>query len=83
MCKNNKLIAVGTGYGGIEITENEYNAILTEIREKAALEDKLYVGEITIADVPLDWQEEIQQRVDKRISVNIQAAIPAEEEESE
>ena len=63
-----KLIAIGTGLGGVEITEAEYNAILSEIREKAALVNKLYSGEITIADVPTDWQEEIQRRVDERIA---------------
>ena len=62
-----KLLAIGTGYGGTEITESEYNALLSEIREKAALVDKLYSGEITIAEVPTDWQEEIQLRVDERI----------------
>ena len=63
-----KLIAIGTGYGGVEITEAEYNALLAEIREKAALVDKLYNGEITIDVVPVDWQEEIQRRVDERIA---------------
>ena len=62
-----KLIIIGTGYGGTEITEPEYNALLSEIREKAALVDKLYSGEITIDEVPADWQEEIQRRVDERI----------------
>ena len=61
-----KLIAIGTGPGGTEITESEYNAILDEIREKAALVDKLYSGEITIDVVPAAWQEEIQRRVDER-----------------
>ena len=77
-----KLIAIGTGYGGTEITEAEYNALLAEIREKAALVDKLYSGEITIADVPTDWQEEIQRRVDERIAAEGTAEeqdIPAEE----
>ena len=64
-----KLIAIGTGYGGTEITEAEYNALLSEIREKAALVNKLYSGEITIDEVPADWQEEIQRRVDERIAV--------------
>lgn len=76
------LIAIGTGYGGTEITESEYNAFLAEIREKAALVDKLYIGEITIADVPTDWQEEIQHRVDERIAAEGAATeqdIPAEE----
>ena len=63
-----KLIAIGTGAGGIEITEAEYNVLLYEIREKAALVNKLYNGEITIDDVPTDWQEEIQRRVDERIA---------------
>ena len=63
-----KLLAVGTGNGGTEITEAEYNALLAEIREKAAFMDKLYSGEITIDDVPTDWQEEIQRRVDERIA---------------
>ena len=77
-----KLIAVGENIGGTEITEAEYNALLAEIREKAALVDKLYSGEITIADVPTDWQEEIQRRVDERIAAEGAAAeqdIPAEE----
>ena len=63
-----KLLAIGTGPGGTEITESEYNTLLAEIREKAALVDKLYSGEITIAEVPTDWQEEIQRRVDERIA---------------
>lgn len=63
-----KLIAIGTGYGGTEITEDEYNRLLTEIREKAALVEQLYNGEITIDDVPTEWQEEIQRRVNERIA---------------
>ena len=63
-----KLIAIGIGYGGTEITESEYNALLAEIREKAALVEQLYNGEITIDDVPTEWQEEIQRRVNERIA---------------
>lgn len=77
-----KLIAIGTGPGGTEITEAEYNVLLYEIREKAALVNKLYNGEITIDDVPTDWQEEIQRRVDERIAAEGAAAeqdISAEE----
>ena len=62
------LLAIGTGPGGTEITEAEYNAMLAEIREKASLVYKLYSGEITIDEVPADWQEEIQRRVDERIA---------------
>ena len=64
--ESSKLIAIGTGYGGVEITEAEYNELLSMIREKASLVDALYNGEITINDVPADWQEEIQRRVDER-----------------
>lgn len=77
-----KLLAIGTGNGGTEITEAEYNSLLAEIREKAALVDKLYSGEITIADVPPNWQEEIQRRVNERIAAEGTAEeqdIPADE----
>ena len=77
-----KLIIIGTGCGGTEITEAEYNALLSEIREKADLVNKLYNGEITIADVPTEWKEEIQRRVDERIAAEGTAEeqdIPAEE----
>ena len=66
--ENNTLIAIGTGLGGTEITEAEYNALLSEIREKADLVNRIYSGEITINDVPTDWQEEIQRRVNERIA---------------
>ena len=65
---DNKLIAIGTGPGGTEITEAEYNVLLAEIREKAALVEQLYNGEITIDEVPVEWQEEIQRRVNERIA---------------
>ena len=68
------LIAIGTGPGGTEITESEYNALLSVIREKADLVNRLYSGEITIDDVPADWQEEIQRRVNERIAAEGEAA---------
>lgn len=67
--ENDKLLVIGTGYGGTEITEVEYNRLLTEIREKAALVDKLYSGEIAIVEVPAEWQEEITRRVNERIAM--------------
>lgn len=76
------LLAIGTGSGGVEITEAEYNRLLAEIREKAALVNQLYAGEITLADVPKAWREEIQRRVDERIAAEGAAAeqdISAEE----
>lgn len=58
------LTAIGTGPGNTEITETEYNALLSEIREKAAYVEKLYAGEITIDDVPEAWREDVQREVD-------------------
>ena len=72
------LLAIGTGPGGVEISEQEYNSLLAMIREKATLVNALYSGEITLADVPTEWQEEIQRRVDERI-----AADQAAEEDAE
>lgn len=80
--ENNTLLAIGTGYGGTEITEEEYNSLLAMIREKAALVNQLYSNEITIGDVPLEWQEEIQRRVNERIAAEAEAAeqeIPGDE----
>lgn len=76
------LICIGTGNGPNKITEAEYNDLLTEIREKAALVDQLYTGEISLSDVPEAWREEIQRRVDERIAAEGAAAeqdISAEE----
>lgn len=71
--ENNNLLAIGTGPGGVEITESEYNRLLTDIREKAALVNQLYSCDITIDAVPADWQEEIQRRVDERIAAEGEA----------
>lgn len=68
------IIAVGTGFGGTEITDDDYKAVLAEIEEKRLLADRLYAGEITIEDVPEKWRTEVQQTVDNR------RAIEAEEE---
>ena len=76
--ENNTLIAIGTGLGGTEITEAEYNTLLAEIRAKAQLVDDVYNGVKTLDDVPAEWQEEIQRRVTER-----QEAEQAEPEETE
>ena len=73
-----KLIAIGIGPGGTEITEAEYNTLLAEIREKAQLVDDVYNGVKTLDDVPVEWQEEIRRRVTER-----QEAEQAEPEETE
>ena len=71
--ENNKLIAIGTGNGGTEITESEYNVLLAEIRTKADLVDKLYSGEITLSEVPAEWRDEIERRVNERIATEGEA----------
>lgn len=65
---NGKVIRIGTGEDGDEISEVEYNALLVEILEKAELSDKLYYGEIAIDDIPEKWREEIEQEVNDRIA---------------
>lgn len=75
------LTAIGTGPGGVEITEAEYDALLSEIRENAAYVEKLYAGEITIDDVPEAWREDVQREVDAIRAADEEAAknISAEE----
>ena len=65
--EDNKLTAIGIGPGGTEITIEEYDSLLSEIREKASLVNKLYSGEITIESIKKEWREEIQRRVNERI----------------
>ena len=72
------LLAVGTGPGGTEITESEYNTLLAEIRAKAQFVDDVYNGVKTLDDVPAEWRDEIQRRVTER-----QEAEQAEPEETE
>lgn len=72
------LLAIGTGPGGTEITEAEYNTLLAEIRAKARLVDDVYNGVKTLDDVPAEWRDEIQRRVTER-----QEAEQAEPEETE
>ena len=76
--ENNTLIVIGTGPGGTEITEAEYNTLLAEIRAKAQLVDDVYNGVKTLDDAPAEWRDEIQRRVTER-----QEAEQAEPEETE
>lgn len=72
------LFAIGTGSGGVEISEAEYIALHEMIVAKFDMVNKLYSGEITLDSVPVEWQEEIQRRVEERI-----AAVAAAEAEQE
>lgn len=53
----------------VEISKDEYNELSNEIETKANLENSLYNNQITMEDIPSEWQEEILYRVKKRISV--------------
>ena len=53
---------------GVEITAEEYSAAFEEIKAKTDLANRLYKSEITIDAVPAEWREEIQQRVDARLT---------------
>lgn len=76
--QNDRIISISEGYGGTEITEQEYNTLLSEIREKAALVEQLYSGEITEQDIKAEWREEIVRRAEERR----EAEAAAEEEEA-
>lgn len=81
--ESGKLVAIGTGPGGTDSNESEYNELLTMIREKAALVDALYAGEITIDSIREDWREEIQRRVDERRAWEEENAEEAEATEAD
>lgn len=53
---------------GVEITALEYADAFDEIKAKTELVNQLHKGEITIDAVPAEWQSEIQQQVDKRLT---------------
>ena len=72
------VLGCGDSLGGEEITKEEYDTLLTEIRVKTVLVNKLYSSEITIEDVATEWQEEIQRRVDDRIKTEAEAKENAE-----
>lgn len=68
--ENGRVLVIGIGLGHTEITEEEYNTLQTEMREKSDLADKLYWGKITIDAVPAEWREEVHEMVDVRIERN-------------
>lgn len=67
------LAGIGTGEGGQEISEAEYDTLLAEIREKAAFVEQLYNGEISAVDVPEKWRAEVERRVAEHIEREAEA----------
>lgn len=71
--ENSILRSIGIGLDGEEITKEEYEVLSDEIRSKTMLMDSLYKGNISIDEVPEEWREEIQRRVDERITTEGEA----------
>lgn len=77
--ENGKLLAIGIGDDGEEITEAEYNGLMEEIRAKWDYLNKLANGEITAEDVPEKWREEVQAEAEAIIKAREEAANMPEE----
>ena len=69
-----RLIAIGVGDDGTEITAEEYNSLLGEINAKWDYIGKLADGKITAADVPVEWRTEVQAEADAIIKAREEAA---------
>lgn len=84
--KNNNIISIGTGDDGIEITEEEYNALMAEIQTNMAeiqakwdYINKLADGKITANDVPAEWRTEVVTEAEAIIAAREEAANQPEE----
>lgn len=65
---------------GIEITAEEYAAELEVIKAKAEWTRKIVSGVADIADVPDEWREEIQRRVEEQLTeINDDPELTSEE----
>lgn len=53
---------------GVEITREEYEALAADIALTFEYADKVYRGEMTIADVPERLRENVQEQVDMLIA---------------
>lgn len=58
------IIGAGDALDGIEITQQEYETLLSEMEAKMEYTEKVYHHEISIGDVPTEWREEVQAGVD-------------------
>ena len=65
---------------GVEITAEEYAAELEIIKAKAEWTRKIVSGVADIADVPEEWREEIQRRVEEQLTeINDDPELTSEE----
>ena len=74
-----RLLAIGIGDDGEEITEAEYNALMAEMQAKWDYISKLADGKITATDVPVEWRTEVQEAADAIIKAREEAANQPEE----
>lgn len=65
---------------GIEITAEEYAAEIEIIKAKAEWTRKVFSGIANIEDVPDEWREEIQRRVEEQLTeINDDPELTSEE----
>lgn len=65
---------------GVEITAEEYAAEFEIIKAKAEWTRKVFSGIANIEDVPDEWQEEIQRRVEEQLTeINDDPELTSEE----
>ena len=54
-----RMVCIGRGPGGVEITKDEYESLSAQIKEKSELVIRLYRREITLNDVPEGYRDEV------------------------
>lgn len=74
-----RLLAIGIGDDGEEITEAEYNALMGEIQAKWDYINKLADGKITANDVPAEWRTEVVAEAEAIIKAREEATNQPEE----
>lgn len=74
-----RILAIGTGDDGEEITEAEYNALMAEIQAKWDYISKLADGTIIAEDVPSEWRTEVVAEAEAIIKAREEAANQPEE----
>lgn len=59
------LICIGAGdaLNGVEITQEEYEELLAQIEQAGVYAERIYRGEMSLDDVPEEWRENVQERV--------------------
>lgn len=62
--ENGELLAIGIGEDGVEITEEEYNAIMAELQLKNEYAYKVYLQQITLNEVPEKYREAVEDIVE-------------------